>query len=319
VGNPVVVATDFAFPRAQEIEPCVWSGTFAAREVVYADPGASVPLLTTQFVRVKSIELPRHAGEPVKLTISWPVHMEAWAPPASFPFALREPLEIVKGTYWLANGARVHAWSDKKHGSALVSRPYSKDLTHPAFAKGALLEQTPCSNLTLPNEGLFARTATATQALVVPGVEEWLNIALGTKLHSQPGKAAQGRVVADGVALLEKRGGWVKVRSYDSLGTPGRGGVDFSGWVPDSSTTRGLPVALAFGPIWIEPTHKALRGLPLRRHPGAAAPVLGETAQSVPFRAVRSERGFVEIRLPGLAEPGFWITEADLCDSEQLP
>jgi hypothetical protein len=165
---------------------------------------------------------------------------------------------------------------------------------------------------------LFARTATATQALVVPGVKHWLNLALGTELHHHPGKAAQGRVVAQSVALLEKRGSWVKVRSHDSLGTPTQGGVDFSGWVPESSTTPGLTVALAFGPLWIEPTHRALRRLPLRRNPDAAAPVLGETAKGVPFRAVRSESGFVAIHLPGLADPGFWIAEADLCDSEQL-
>jgi hypothetical protein len=75
--------------------------------VLYADSEARVPLLKTQFVRVKSIELPPRAGEPAKLNISWPVRMEAWAPPTSFPFALREPLDIVKGTYWLATrGAR---------------------------------------------------------------------------------------------------------------------------------------------------------------------------------------------------------------------
>jgi len=199
-----------------------------------------------------------------------------------------------------------------------VSRPYSKDLTHPAFAKRVLLEQTPCSKLTLPKEGLFLPTATGTQALFVQGVEHWLNLAPGTELHSQPGKAAQGRVIAHSVARLEQRGNWIHVRSYDSYGLPSDGGVDFSGWVPDSSTTRGLRVALAFGPIWLEPTHKAPRRLPVRRNPDAAAPVVGKTAKGVPFRAVRSERGFVEIHLPGLAHAGLWIAEADLCDSEQL-
>ena len=121
VGNPIVVAADFEFPPAREVEPCVWSGTFAASEVVYADRGASLPLVTTQFVRVRSIELPRDAGKPTKLTISWPVHMKVWALAASFPFALREPLEIVKGTYWVAPGARVQAWTGEKQGLALVS------------------------------------------------------------------------------------------------------------------------------------------------------------------------------------------------------
>lgn len=316
VGNPIVVASDFGFPPAQEVEPCVWSGTFAASVVLYADREARVPLVKTQFVRVKSIELPRHPAEPTKLRLSWPVHMEAWAPAASFPFALRESLDIVEGTYWLAAGARMQAWAGEKPGSALVSRPYSKDLTHPAFAKRVLLEQSRCSKLTLPNEGLFLPTATGTQAIIVPGVEH--NLAPGTELHSQPGKAAQGRVVAQSVARLEQRGNWVKVRSYGSYGLPSDGAVDFAGWVPESSTTRGLRHALAFGPIWLEPTHKALRRLPLRRNPDAAAPILGKTAKGVRFRAVRSERGFVEIHLPGLANPGLWIAEADLCDSEQL-
>lgn len=318
VGNPIVVASDFDFPPSQEVEPCVWSGTFAASVVLYADREARVPLPKTQFVRVKSIELPRRAGEPTKLTISWPIRMEAWAPAAAFPFALREPVDIVNGTYWLARGARVQAWAGEKRGAALVSRPYAKDLTHPAFAKRVLLEQAPCSKLTLPNEGLFLPTATGTQALVIPGVEHWLNLAPGTELHSQPGKAAQGRVVAQSVARLEQRGNWINVRSYDSYGLPSDGGVDFSGWVPDTSTTRGLRVALAFGPIWLEATHKAPRRLPLRGTPDAAAPILGKTAKGVPFRAVRSERGFVEIHLPGLADAGLWIAEADLCDSEQL-
>jgi hypothetical protein len=319
VGNPIVVASDFDFPLAQEIEPCVWSGTFAASVVLYADGEARVPLLETQFVRVKSIELPPHAGKPAKLNISWPVHMVAWAPATSFPFALREHLDIVKGTYWLAPGARLQAWVGEKHGSALVSRPYSRNLSHPAFAKRALLEQTPCSKLTLPKEGLFVPTATGTHALFVPGVEHWLNLAPGTELHSQPGKAAQGRVTAHSVARLEQQGNWIHVRSYDSYGLPGDGGVDFSGWVPDSSTTRGLRVALAFGPLWLEPTHKAPRRLPVRRNPDAAAPVVGKTAKGVPFRAVTSERGFVAIQLPGLAGAGLWIAEADLCDSERLP
>ena len=274
--------------------------------------------MKTQFVRVKSIELPRGAAEPARLRISWPIHMDAWAPAASFPFALREPLDIVKGTYWVAPGARVQAWNGDEPGSAFVSRPYSQDLTHPAFSKRVLLEQTPCSKLTLPNEGLFLPTATGTQALFVPGVEHWLNLAAGTELHSQPGKATQGRVMADTVARLGQRGNWVHVRSHNSYGLPHNGGVDFAGWVPDRSTTRGLRVALAFGPVWLEPTHKAPRRLPVRRNPEAAAPVVGKTAKGVPFRAVRSERGFVEIYLPGLAHAGLWIAEADLCDSEQL-
>lgn len=277
-----------------------------------------MPLVKTQFVRVKSIELPPHAAEPAKLRISWPVHLEAWVPAASFPFILREPLDIVKGTYWLAPGARVQAWAGGKHASALVSRPYSKDLTHPAFAKRVLLEQAPCSKLTLPNEGLFLPTATGSQALFPWGVEHWLNLAPGTELHSQPGKAAQGRIVAQSVARLEQRGNWLNIRGHDSYGLPSDGGVDFTGWVPDRSTSRGLRVARAFGPVWLEPTHKAPRRLPLRRNPDAAAPVLGKTAKGVAFRAVRSKRGFVEIHLPGLADAGLWIAEADLCDSEQL-
>jgi hypothetical protein len=108
----------------------------------------------------------------------------------------------------------VQAWAGDEHGSALVSRPYSKDLTHPAFAKRALLEQVPCSKLTLPNEGLFLPTATGTQALFVPGVEHWLDLAPGTELHSQPGKAAQGRVIAHSVARLGQQGDWIRVRSY---------------------------------------------------------------------------------------------------------
>jgi hypothetical protein len=242
--------------------------------------------------------------------------MDAWAPATSFPFALRESVDIVKGTYWVAPGARVQAWTGQKQGSAIVSRPYSKELTHPAFAKRVLLEQTPCSKLTLPNEGLFLPTATGTQAVIIPGVEH--NLAAGTELHSQPGKATQGRVMAGTVARLEQSGNWVHVRSYDSYGLPHDGGVDFAGWVPGSSTTRGLRVALAFGPIWLEPTHKAPRRLPVRRNPDAAAPVVGKTAKGVAFRAVRVEHGFVEIHLPGLAHAGLWIAEADLCDSEQL-
>jgi hypothetical protein len=319
VGNPIVVRSAFAFPPAQEIKPCVWSGTFAADIVLHADRDAHSPLVKAQFVRAKSVALPRRAGEPAKLRISWPIHADAWAPAASFPFALHEPLDIVKGTYWLAPGARVEASAGEKEGTAVVSRPYSKDLTHPAFTKRVLLEQVPCSKLTLPNEGLFLPEATGTDALMVPGVEKWFNLVPGTELYTQPGQGAQGRVVARNVARLDQRGNWNRIRSYASYGGPHEGGdVDFIGWVPDTSITPGLRVTLAFGPIWLEPTHKAPRRLPLRRSADAAAPIVGTTAKGVPFRAVRSERGFVEVRLPGLDGAGLWIAEPDLCDAQPL-
>lgn len=316
--NPRVVAADFKVVPPREVEPCVWRGTFAAATVLYADREAKVPLLTTQFVRVKAFELPRLAGQPTKLIISWPIHVEAWAPAASFPLALREPVEIVKGAYGLAAGARVQAWASERPGTAVVSRPYSRNFSHSAFAKGGLLEQMPCSKLTLPFEGLFERTATANSALKASSAESWLDLAPGTELHSEPGGPATGRVVGRSVALVEQRGDWVNVHSYDSLGPASAGGVDFWGWVRKSSTTPGPASALAFGPIWLEPTHKARTQLALRREPDAAAPLLGKTAKGVPFRALRSERGFVEIHLPGLAHAGLWIAEGDLCDSELL-
>lgn len=308
--NPKVVATDFKVVAPREVEPCVWAGTFAANTVLYADREAKLPLLTTQFVRVKSFELPRLAGQPVKVVISWPIHVDA-----SFPFALLEPLEIVKGAYGLAAGARVQAWAGGGPGTAVVSRPYARNLDHSAFAKGGLLEQMPCSKLTLPFEGLFERTATPNSAFIPSRTKSWLDVAAGTELHSEPGAPALGRVVGSSVALVERRGDWVSVRSYDSLGPGSAGGVDFWGWVKKSATKPGPPTALAFGPIWIEPTHKARRQLALRREPDAAAPLL---AKGVRFRALRSGRGFVEIHLPGLAHAGLWIAEPDLCDSEPL-
>jgi hypothetical protein len=316
--NPKVVATDFKVVTPREVEPCVWAGTFAATTVLYADREAKLPLLTTQFVRVKSFELPRLAGQPAKVVISWPIHVEAWAPAASFPFALLDPVEIVKGAYGLAAGARVQAWASDRPGTAVVSRPYARNLGHSEFTKGGLLEQMPCSKLTLPFEGLFERTATPNSVFVPSRAKSWLDVASGTELRSEPGGPAMGRVVGSSVALVERRGDWVSVRSYDSLGPGSAGGVDFWGWVKKSSTTPAPPTALAFGPIWIEPTHKTRRQLALRREPDAAAPLLGKTAKGVRFRALRSERGFVEIHLPGLAHAGLWIAGADLCDSEPL-
>lgn len=296
-----------AYPRpfvnTTRPKPCTFAGSLKLWRPVLKMGSREVARM--EQVELSRLSLPSARTGAFVVETAWPIVGSFTLDASALPLNLRSRVELGGKHVWLSKGAAVSA-AAAGQGKALAYRAVSES----AKATPDPVANVACSELELAG-------AAESQA------EDEKQTRVNFKGLLQLSEAPRGQSIAsftlrepDSFTLLERRGGWLHIRSTS---TPVRGfssplPYDFDAWTQTRATDEN-----AWGMIGLlneatPATHESIAELELFVAPVAREPI-GKLVKGVPLLVGETRQGFVNVILPGMdAAPaeasGFWAKKA---------
>lgn len=299
-----VEARPFAIVPTTQIEPCVFRGSLYTSGKLYSQATggtAIVELSSSNPVQLERLELPTVRGGRVKVSVAFPIEIEAYMDENEKVVETDKRLDIVPGHAWFDPNTPLHA-SLRSNGTAELHKQFSEGTSPPEF-----VTTVPCTDLTLQQTYFhkpdLSGDGVDLRAPRIPIHES----AGGREVLALPGRNNDDSYY---VRSSEKKPGWLLIEGNEEF--------HFKGWVATSlvNSEPGFGwIGLLKGP---GVTHQVTKAIPLRLEATDAAPVIAKAAKGAEILMGPGPSGYRTIGFGMGVSTSFFAREVDLHGAVQL-